>query len=250
MPRKNFLVGTVLLLQALAIVGLLWWIQNIKPPATVVEVAKGKVPPVIVLPIKDSNLKKLILTARAMERLDVKTAPVQQQSLERVRTMWGEIVAGPSDSPNLYIRVPRSSEIMKAAHGKPVTVSALGSKSAGSGLTAAPAEAPSPDLAAKNLFYTVNGTSDFKVEQRVRIEYHLDNSGVPQKVVPYSAVLYDPQGGTWVYTNPEPLAYVRHSIAIADIEGDLAILSDGPPLGTTVVTVAGALLFGAEKFGK
>jgi hypothetical protein len=66
------------------------------------------------------------------------------------------------------------------------------------------------------------------------------------KVVPYAAVLYDARGNTWVYTNPKPLTFVRHAIHIDYIEGDLAVLSDGPPSGTEVVIVGAAELFGAE----
>lgn len=65
-------------------------------------------------------------------------------------------------------------------------------------------------------------------------------------VVPYSAVLYDARGETWVYTSPEPLVFIRHRIVIDYIDGDQAVLSAGPPLGTLVVTVGGAELFGAE----
>ena len=67
-----------------------------------------------------------------------------------------------------------------------------------------------------------------------------------RKVVPYAAVLYDAKGATWVYTNPNPLTFVRHAIQIDYIEGDLAVLSDGPAAGTAVVVVGAAELFGAE----
>ena len=70
--------------------------------------------------------------------------------------------------------------------------------------------------------------------------------GAQRMVIPYAAVLYDAQGDTWVYTNPEPLTFVRHRIAVDSIQGDLAILSNGPPLGTSVVTVGAAELYGAE----
>jgi hypothetical protein len=66
------------------------------------------------------------------------------------------------------------------------------------------------------------------------------------KIVPYAAVLYDAPGNTWVYTTPNPLTFVRHVIHIDYIEGDLAVLSDGPPSGTEVVIVGAAELFGAE----
>ncbi|MGH3119055.1 MAG: hypothetical protein ACRDQ2_18460 [Gaiellales bacterium] len=70
--------------------------------------------------------------------------------------------------------------------------------------------------------------------------------GTQRKVVPYAAVLYDAQGDTWVYTSPEPQVFVRHRVSVDYIDGDLAVLSEGPPTGTEVVTVGAAELFGAE----
>ena len=64
--------------------------------------------------------------------------------------------------------------------------------------------------------------------------------------VPYSAVLYGLQGETWVYTNPEPLVYVREPIDVDHIEGDWVALVEGPEVGTPVVTVGVSLLYGAE----
>ena len=37
---------------------------------------------------------------------------------------------------------------------------------------------------------------------------------------------------------------------IERVIGDLAVLSEGPPVKTAVVTVGAALLYGAEVFGK
>jgi hypothetical protein len=70
--------------------------------------------------------------------------------------------------------------------------------------------------------------------------------GKQQKVVPYPAVFYDLNGETWVYTNPSPLTYVRDSISVDYIDGDLAVLSKGPPSGTVVVTVGAPELYGTE----
>jgi len=67
-----------------------------------------------------------------------------------------------------------------------------------------------------------------------------------RKVVPTSAVLYDAKGKTWVYTNPEPLVFVRHAVSIDYIDGDRAVLLDGPASGTAVVTVGSAELLGTE----
>jgi hypothetical protein len=72
-------------------------------------------------------------------------------------------------------------------------------------------------------------------------------NGVSRKVIPYSAVIYSPNGETWAYTSPEPRVFVREAIGIERIEGDKAILTEGPAAGTEVVTVGAAELLGAES---
>jgi hypothetical protein len=67
-----------------------------------------------------------------------------------------------------------------------------------------------------------------------------------QTVVPYAALIYDPAGKTYVYTSPKPLTFMRAEVKVRDIRGDRAMLSDGPPAGTTVVTVGAAEVYGAE----
>jgi hypothetical protein len=69
-------------------------------------------------------------------------------------------------------------------------------------------------------------------------------------VVPYDAVYIDAHGGFWVYTNPEPLVFIRAPIDIARETSTEAILADGPPAGTEVVTVGAPELYGSEtEFG-
>jgi hypothetical protein len=65
-------------------------------------------------------------------------------------------------------------------------------------------------------------------------------------LVPLSAVIVDPEGGFWVYTNPEPLVFVRQKVAIEHEEGQQVFLSDGPPPGTTIATLGVQELWGAE----
>jgi hypothetical protein len=73
--------------------------------------------------------------------------------------------------------------------------------------------------------------------------------GTSMRVVPYSAVLYDPNGVTWVYTIPQPLTYVRERVVVERVggpSGGEAVLSDGPAAGTTVVSTGVIELYGAE----
>lgn len=81
-----------------------------------------------------------------------------------------------------------------------------------------------------------------QVTERV-VKYSPSTMG---KVVPYAALIYDPNGGTWVYTSPEPQVFVRYSIHVDYIEGDRVILKEGPPVGTVVATVGVAELYGTE----
>ena len=65
--------------------------------------------------------------------------------------------------------------------------------------------------------------------------------------VPYAAVVYDPNGDTWVYTSPKDRTFVREPITVTSISGEEAFLSSGPEIGTEVVTVGTAELYGAEQ---
>jgi hypothetical protein len=68
----------------------------------------------------------------------------------------------------------------------------------------------------------------------------------PHKVVPYTALIYDAEGKTYVYTSPKPLSYVRQEVKVDRIEGDRAFLSAGPPTGSAVVTVGAFEAYGTE----
>ena len=64
--------------------------------------------------------------------------------------------------------------------------------------------------------------------------------------IPYAAVLYDTEGNTWVYTNPEPFVFLRSPVTIDHIEGDQAFLSKALPDGSKVVTIGAEELYGSE----
>jgi hypothetical protein len=66
------------------------------------------------------------------------------------------------------------------------------------------------------------------------------------KVVPYGALLYDPQGGTWVYTSPEPLVFERAAVTVRSIADERVLMSEGPAAGTEVAVVGATELWGAE----
>ena len=67
-----------------------------------------------------------------------------------------------------------------------------------------------------------------------------------RKVVPHASLIYNPEGDVFVYTRPEAATYVRVPVEVRRVVGQRAVLSEGPPSGTTVVTVGAAELLATE----
>jgi hypothetical protein len=68
-------------------------------------------------------------------------------------------------------------------------------------------------------------------------------------VIPYEALLYDPDGKTWAYVSPRPLVFQRMDVTVQAIEGDSVVLAEGPAAGMPVVTVGAAEIWGVEYGG-
>jgi hypothetical protein len=71
-------------------------------------------------------------------------------------------------------------------------------------------------------------------------------AGKATLLVPYSSIIYDPSGATWVYTPVKALVFVRHKVVVELILADLAAVLEGPPAGTEVVSVGASELYGTE----
>ena len=65
-------------------------------------------------------------------------------------------------------------------------------------------------------------------------------------IVPYSALVYDPNGKTYVFTQRSPLTYTEVQATVDRIDGDSAYLSAGPHAGAAVVTVGAEELYGVQ----
>ena len=100
---------------------------------------------------------------------------------------------------------------------------------------------------AVKLNYVVEGSLEgLKSGDHVPVKFSRPESSGMRKVVPYSAVLYDARGNEWLYTSPEPLVFVRQPITVDFVEGERAVLKEGPAAGTLVVKTGAAELFGVE----
>lgn len=110
---------------------------------------------------------------------------------------------------------------------------------------AAPPSA-NPVAATIDLFYEVgNRDAALRPGQRVGVTIPLrDDDENP--VVPWSAIVHDVDGGSWVYEALEHGAYARRRVQVLRVVGDRAALGAGLPAGTDIVTTGVAELFGTE----
>ncbi len=149
-----------------------------------------------------------------------------------------------AEATRLVVRVPLSaSDQDKVDRAQPGRVLPLIPNVKDSGAVVQPATVADGGTA---LHYVLDDSAGLVAGQRVRVEIPLSGSGAQRKVVPYASVIYDLQGGAWAYTSPAPLTFVRDRISIDYVDGDLAVLSQGPATGTPVVTTGAAELFGTE----
>ena len=234
--------------------------------------------PVKVEAIEGSDVKRVILDAKAAERLGIQTTPVKQEKVRFKTVVLGEVEDEPA--------AKTGTEVSGAASGiapKPMppedkmrVLVLLDSEPSDddqeddvgnvddedSAEILAPDDddddepllakrvliASATDTDANTVYFKIPGGTRHNLTpgQRVGVRLVESGSGAPKKVIPYSAVLYDASGDAWVYTSRGPLEFVRAKVAIDKINGDLAVLQEGPATGTQVVTVGAAELFGAE----
>lgn len=245
--------------------------------------------------IPGSDVKRVILTEKAAERLGIETGEIGEQQIILKQMVGGRVVppvvdeapaqklaggsfggfgqaeaiaqpasvqqaSAPAELPDLteaWVVVTLSpDEWERVRKDKPARLLPLETREAfPAELMASPTPLEpleDPKRTMLNAFYTVDGEDHgLTLNQRLRVELELIGTDEEQMVAPYSAVYYDGTGQAWVYTNPEPLVFERQPISVERIDGDLAILSDGPPVGTTVTTIGASLLYGAEViFGR
>jgi hypothetical protein len=209
----------------------------------------SEIKPAKVERVQGTELSRLTLTPKAVERLDIKTAAVREEQIgARKRQAAGEVIHRPAaaanDGSKVWVRVAMSpADLRSVAGSQPAQIASLADVTGGTTARAIASLNGAKELTA--LHYAVDQADGFTPGQRVRVELALSGAA-KRRVVPTSSVLYDAKGKTWVYTSPEPRVFVRHAITVDHIDGDRVVLSDGPAPGTAVVTVGAAELLGTE----
>jgi len=198
---------------------------------TVGEVEKGTAAPIVVESPQDGMLR--VISALPGQNVPGGAALFEVVDLARV---WIRIPVYVGDLPNI-------------AEGEPATIRGLGAKPREAGVSARPIAAPpsaNPQAATVDLFFDAeNPKGRFTPGQRIGAQLAL-KSEAESLTLPWSAVVYDINGGAWVYEQVAPRTFVRRRVTVRSVVGNIAILGAGLPLGTNVVGEGAQELFGSE----
>lgn len=144
---------------------------------------------------------------------------------------------------SIYVGDLASLETQRAAIG------ALSSKPGDAAVDSKLATAPptaNPTAGTVDLYYELdNRTAKYRPGQRLGVSLRSKSDG-ESLTVPWSAVVHDFHGGSWVYVEVGERTYARKRVEVREVsEGD-AVLVQGPEVGAKVVSAGAAELFGAE----
>ena len=176
--------------------------------------------------------------------------------LQNVHTSTGRVVALGDPlfeivaQNELWIKVPVYAGDMSAfdtASG--IRAIPLGGRDTGPGIALRPVSGPrtgDPRSASIDLFYTFdNGPGRLRPGERVRVTMPL-RGATQGTVVPLSAIFRDIYDGAWVYENTAPRTYVRRRVNVLYVVDEVAVIGNGPPVGTKVVSAGVAEIAGTE----
>ena len=148
----------------------------------------------------------------------------------------------------MWVRVPvYVGDLPNVSRNQSVRIHGLGES--GTTFIARPVNAPptaDANAATADLYYALpNKNQSLRPGQRVGVTLGTlgFSSGL---VIPWSAVLHDIQGATWVYENTAAQTFVRRPVEVRSVANNQAVLARAPAAGAKIVTVGAVELFGAE----
>ena len=168
-------------------------------------------------------------------------------------TMSTPLFAVSGQNP-VWIRVPvYVGDLQKIDMNRPAILHPMGDTVPGEMISVSPVQGPplsDPVNASSELFFEVNNENRrFRIGDKVMVSLPKKTSG-ENIVIPFSAVVYDMHGGSWLYVKLSTLTYNRRRIEISHVIGSDAVIARGVIAGEEVVTAGVAELYGTEFGGE
>jgi cobalt-zinc-cadmium efflux system membrane fusion protein len=150
----------------------------------------------------------------------------------------------------LWVRVPvYVGELTSIEMGQPAEVGELAYRPGQNLVKAVSVEAPPTATALSStvdLYYELsNAEGKFRPGQRVSVQLPMTGNA-EQSSIPWSAVVQDIYGSSWVYEQIGENKFTRRRVQVKQVVDSWATLEQGPPLGTTIVVTGVAEIFGTE----
>lgn len=205
---------------------------------------------------RQTILNKVVGDAEGVTAAPIQIAAPEDGILRVVSALPGQTVPSGAtlfevvDLSNVWVRVPLPvGDLDSIDRAEPAQVGKLSDPPGTRLPSAKPVIAPpsaNPLAATIDLFFELpNPEGKLHPGQRLGVTIPLSDSN-QSLTVPWSAVIFDVHGGTWIYAQTAPRTYTRKRVVVLYTAGADAVLAAGPTAGTRVVAHGGQELFGAE----
>lgn len=149
----------------------------------------------------------------------------------------------------LEVRVPvYGGDLAALDASRPATIHRLGAAAGAPALEALATTGPptaEPDRITVDRYFLAPATAGLSPGERVLVSLPLVGETFG-RALPYAAMVLDASGGAWVYECAGEGAFRRMRIDPVRRAGDLLVFERGPAVGTCVVSVGAAEVFGSE----
>jgi hypothetical protein len=181
-------------------------------------------------------------------RTEVTVSQAALAAAQQQRALLGSAEAADGGA-RVWVRVPvHASEASEIDAQREASVGGVSGRANEPSLTALPVRGAPLGRSASpaiDFFYEVKGARALRIGQQVGVALPL-RGAADALVVPWSALLYDAEGGSWVYERVAPNTYARRRVQIESVAGAEAAISGAALEGKEIVSAGAAELFGAE----
>ena len=183
-------------------------------------------------------------------RVQVGQAEAGLRTAQARRDLLGPTILGSTSPAEVWVRAPvYVGDLSRLDRTAAAHVVGLADAPDVAGRVATAVDAPpstNPAASTVDVFYRLsNADGAYQLGQRVGVTIPLRQQGAAL-AIPWSAIVYDANGGAWVYEQTGASTYVRRRVQVERAVGDLAVLASGVKPGAKVVTAGVAELFGVE----
>ena len=149
--------------------------------------------------------------------------------------------------PSVYV-----GDVVKIDQQKDAIIQSLGNVNNINVYKAKPVNGPplsDSNSVSSDLFFEIsNPDGFFRTGQKVSVLLTQLGSG-NRIVIPWSAIMYDINGGNWAYLRTAPYTYSRRRVEVSSVIDGFAVVTRGIDKDDEIVTTGAAEIFGTEFGG-